>query len=242
MKKKPATSRRPVKGQKLDTTPRIRAFKFSTKNKTDAAFRDRLVVLKKKFGVKIPFAVNAKLTSRRKAAISRRMAKVVEYLNPENNFKFVPLTPAKLRKVAGKRQVSSKQRTGKGIFVQVAKGGKAKTRVRVTKTGDVETTTGKFSSKRKIYRSADIVTDPERVTRDAMKIGAEAVYVSVNGHRGKTRHTLLGEKRRYSLKAFMRYMSEQIVPDIEEAMEDNDVDSAFRNYFAVEFVSYRWGA
>lgn len=235
-------SRRPVKGQKLDTTPRIRAFKFSTKNKSDAAFRDRLVTLKKKFGVKFPFAVNAKLTPRRKAAISRRVGKVVEFLNPENGFQFVPLTPAVIRKVAGRRQVSKEQRTAKGIFVPVAKGAKKRTRIRITKIGEIETTTGKFTSKNKIYRSVDIVRDPARVIRDAEKLGAESIFVSIKGHRGKTAHKIQksGEKRQYSLKAFMRYMTEQIVPDIEDAQDDDESGSAFRNYFGVEFVSYRW--
>lgn len=229
-------SRKPVKGQKLDTTPRLRAFKFSTKNKSDAAYRDRLRVLKTKYGVAFPFAVNAKLNGARKGAITRRLNKVVEFLNPDNRFAFVPLPPSTLKKISHRRELSKEQRTKTGVFVPKPKSGRKKTRVRVNpKTGEIQTRTGKFTSTFKKYKSADVVRDPERIIRDAKKRGAESIFVSIKGHRGKS------NKYGYNLKQFMRYMNEQILPDIEDAQDDEEKQTAFRNWFGVEFVSYKWG-
>lgn len=235
-KKLPAVSRSPVKGQKLDTTPKIRAFKYSTKNKTEAAYRDRLKVLKNKFGVAFTFSTSAKLTGGRKAAITRRVAKYAEFLNPANGFRFVSVSKKTLGKISHRREVSPAQRTKKGIFVPVPKS-RVKTAVKVDKkTGEVSTRTGKFKSTTKRFRSVDVVKNPELILKEAKKRGAERVFVSIKGHRGKS------EKYGYSLKQFMRYFSDQLLPDLEDAQDNEDYSGAFKNWFGVEFVSYKWGA
>lgn len=237
------TSRRPRKGEKLDTTPLIRAFKFSTKNKSLAAYKDRHAVLAQKFGVKFPFKIGAKLNGSRKGAITRRLNKVAEFLNPDNQFRFVPLTPSVLKKVSHQREISTAQRTTKGVFVPVPKSTrKTSTQVKFDKkTGKLSVRTGKFKSTFKKYRSTDIVSNPQLVLRDAEKRGAESVFVSIKGHRGGSL------KYGYSLKAFMRYMNEELLPDIEEALDDPESykerkgkPSVFKNWFAVEFVSHEW--
>lgn len=242
----PAVSRSPSKGQKLDTTPRLRVFKFSTRNKTDAAYRDRQKVLSEKFGVPFTFRKNAKLTGQRKAAITRRLTKYAEFLNPENQFKFVPLTPATLRKVSHLREISSAQRTRGGVFVPVPKSGKrAKTSVKVDrKTGKISVRTGKFKSTFKKYRSVDVVKNPEKIIADAKKRGAESIFVSIKGHRGGSL------KYGYSLKSFLHYLTNEtngLLQDVEEGIEEPEEykrkkgkASVFKNWFAVEFVSHEW--
>lgn len=228
-------SRQPKKGEKLDTTPRIRAFRYSTKNKSDAAYKDRLNVLKQKYGVSFPFPVTSKLTGRKKAAITRRLNKVVEFLNPDNGFTFVPLTPATLRKVSHRRETAKEQRTGKGVFLPRPKGSRRKTSVRVDKrTGEISTKTGRFTSKIKIYKATSIIRNPSKIIEDAKKLGAEAIFVSIKGHRGKS------EKYGYSMKHWMRYQEEQIMPDLVEAQDEGNYSGAFRNWFGVEYVIHDW--
>jgi hypothetical protein len=238
------TSRTPKKGEKLDVTPRLRVFKFSTRNKTEAAYRDRQKVLADKFGVSFTFRRNAKLTGQRKAAITRRLNKYAEFLNPENGFKFVPLTPATLRKVSHRREISKAQRTGGGVFVPVPKT-KRKNVVRIDrKSGAVSVQSGKFKSTFKKYRSRDVVMNPQKILEDAKKRGAESIFVSIKGHRGGVL------KYGYSLKAFMHYLTNDtdgLLADVELALDDPaeyrkqfGESSVFKNWFAVEFVSHAW--
>lgn len=121
---------------------------------------------------------------------------------------------------------------------------KKKTRIHLSKSGEVITRTGKFTSHHKLYPSVKVVTNPKRILDDARKMGAEQVFVSIKGHRGKTG---------YNLKTFERYLAKTIVPDIESLLdEEEDIyeeaglpsgrtkRSAFRNWFGVEFISYDW--
>ena len=198
----------------------------------------------KEFGVKFGFAVNAKLTPQRKAAITRVAKKYTEFLNPKNGFEFVKLTPAVARKLKQGGEVSEIQVTEKGAFIPVPKSidkKKSKGTVRVTKAGHVETKTGKFTSTFKQFDALAVVRDPSIVEKAAAEAGAERVFISIKGHRGGTR------KNGYSVKAFMRYVRETIVDDIESAQEDEEIEtpsgrqkSAFKNRFGVEFVTYDW--
>lgn len=215
---------------------RIPAFRFSTRNKSPAAYRDRLSVLAKKYGVEFSFRSNAKLTPQRKGAITRKLRKVVEFLNPENSFQFVEAPPSELKKLRRKRGAAKQQITGKGVFVPVAKTGKRKTRIRI-KDGEIRTRTGRFTSHFRLYPSAEVVADPKMIVEEAKELGAEQVFISLKGHRSKTG---------YTLKRFGEYLEHVIIPDIEEA-EENDgyIDrigkkSAFQNWFGAEFVSHDW--
>lgn len=217
--------------------PKIPAFKFSKRNKSADAYRDRLRVLVEKYGVKFSFRKNAKLTGQRKGAITRQTRKLVEFLNPDNNFQYVPTTKRQNKGVRKNKEISRQQVTPGGVFLPRAKvkSGR-KTKFRISDSGVILSKTGNFTSHFRLYPSTQIVSDPAQIARDAKELGAETVFVSIKGHRGGSR------KNGYSLKAFMRYMAENIIPDIEEAQEDEEKKTAFRNWFGVEFVTFDWNS
>lgn len=207
----------------------------SRKSKTDASYRARLKTLKTRYGADFGFKTNAKLTPQRKAAITRKMRKMAEFLNPENNFQYVRLKQSDIKRVRRRNDIAKQQITAKGVFIPKPKSRRhTKTRVRIERSGDISTRTGNFTSTFRLYPSVDVVRDPAIIARDARASGAEAIFVSIKGHRGGSR------KNGYSLKAFMRYLNEMILPDIEEAQEDENKKTAFRNWFGVEFVTYEW--
>lgn len=218
---------------------KIKVLAYSKRNKSEAAYRDRLVTLKKKFGVAFSFPVSGKLTPQRKGAVTRAMRKVGQFLDPKNRFKFVPASPAVLRKVKAKKGAKAVQVTTKGVFVQVpetrkrGKGGKRKgaqrSRVRITKDGEIAVTSGKFVSTVKTFRAARVLANPGLIEAEAKKRGAEKVFVSIKGHRGKNE---------YSIAGFMRYFREVLSKAIEEHTDEEE--GAFQNYFAVEFVRHSW--
>ena len=223
--------------KKKPGAPKIPAYRFKLTNRSTEAARDRLRVLKQKFGVKFGFAANARLTPQRKAAITRVAKKYTEFLNPENGFKFVPLTKGQRKALVKNREVSRAQLTSTGVFVRAPKKAKA----RVTKDGHIQTTAGRFTSTSKQFAAVDVARDPSIIEKAAKAAGAERVFVSIKGHRGGRR------KNGYSLKAFMHYVLETIRADIEAAQDDEEIEtptgkqkSAFKNWFGVEFVKYDW--
>lgn len=243
------------KKKKIDTTPKlVGVFKFSTRNKSDAAYRDRLRVLKNKYGA-TGIRANAALTPQRKSAITRATRKLVEFLNPANGFQFVP-TPEKTKRAAiAKGGISRKQATAKGIFVPIPKtlGERAnskrqKTKVEISKRGKVRTKTGEYISTFETFRREDVAKNPELIARAMKKAGAERAFISIRGHRGKS------EKFGYSLKMFMQYLKNEILPDLNEIEEEETGEesefqrfmgkkkkkSSFRESVSVEFVTYNW--
>ena len=82
----------------------------------------------------------------------------------------------------------------------------------------------------------DVVADPSIIQKYGEKIGAEKVFVSIKGHRADK-----STKTGYSLKYFAQYFDLNVAEDIEDAQDNEDSPSAFRNWFAVEFISYKWG-
>jgi hypothetical protein len=228
------SSRRPKKP--------VGPFAFPKSSKTPEAYRNRISVLALK-GITFGFRKNAKLTPQRKTAITRKLRKFAEFLNPENNFEYVPVSPALLKKVKRKGEIDKRQTTGKGVFVPTAKLPRGKkTKIKIDpRTAEVSTRTGKFRSVFRQYESAEVVADPSIIKRDMEELGAESAFISIKGNRGGAR------KNGYSLKNFTRYISERIVPDIEAAQDDDEIEiggrrkkSAFKNFLGVEFVIYEW--
>jgi hypothetical protein len=219
---------------------KVRVFAHSMRDTSNAAYRDRAKVLRDKYGITFGFPLSGKLTGARKTAISRKAAKLVEFLNPENGFEFIPLTSAKRKAVKKNRDVAPIQLTPKGVFIPKPRS-KRKTRVKISDKGEVETRTGKFISHFHTFDAAEVAARPEIIQEFADKIGAERAFISIKGHRGGSR------KNGYSLKNFMRYMREDIIPDIEDAQGGELVEvngkrrkSAFTNFVGVEFISYDW--
>jgi hypothetical protein len=233
---KPAKKKPAAKSKGIDTTPKIPVLGFSLRNKSDAAYRKRQDVLRSQ-GVKFSFRSNAKLTPQRKSAITRQIRKKTEFLNPKNNFQFVPIPTAKLRKLRQRGEIAAQQITSKGAYLPKPKKMRGKkTTFRVDNNGHVETKTGKFISTFKKFRSMDVVADPSIIQKYGEKIGAEKVFVSIKGHRADK-----STKTGYSLKYFAQYFDLNVAEDIEDAQDNEDSPSAFRNWFAVEFISYKWG-
>jgi len=220
-------------GRKPDLTPKIPSFKFSTANKSDAAYRDRLRVLKEKYGVKTSLRVNAKLTPSAKGAITRQTRKLAVYLNPGNRFQFVKADAATLRKVRGKGTAPSQAVTGKGVFVQLPES-KHRSRVSVTPKGEVAVYTGSLRSTKASFKTADVLRDPEMILREASKRGAKSVFVSVRGLRGQTK---------YTLKAFANYITARTTAGKSLrkglAAQLKDGKGIWKNRFQVEFVGVK---
>ena len=217
---------------------KIPTLKFSTRNKSDAAYRDRLKVFVKTYGKKFSFPVNAKLIPQRKAAITRVRRTLTEFLNPKNRFVFVPLTPALLKKSRKTGSASKNQYTNGGVFVATPKTTRKKSSVNVDKkSGVVSVRTGKSRSTTKLFRTADVVNDPATVVREAKRRGAETIFVTIKGHRG------VKERDGYSLKAFMQYLKfSKFGDDLREQMEEDEENrtGAFKNFIGIEFVSHEW--
>jgi hypothetical protein len=207
---------------------KLPAFKYSTRNKSEAAYKDRLRVLKQKFGVKTSLSLNKKLTPQAKSSITKLTRKYSGYLNPENRFEFVPGDKRTLRAIKKRGDYSAEAITQKGVFIQKPKSRK-KGRFTLKQTGEIELRLGSRVNQYSLFRSEDIVKDPELVRREAKKRGANYVLINIKGYQGKTT---------YSVESFMQYLSDSLIPDIEEAWEDQEKDSAFRRYFGVEFVTF----
>lgn len=222
---------------------KVVAFRYKMSDTSTVAYRDRLRTLRDKYGIEFGFAANAKLTGPRKAAISRKAAKLVEFLNPENNFRFVPLTPEKRKAVKKNRDISPAQLTKKGAFIPAPRG--KKTKVRISKKGVVETQSGNETSHHHIFDSADVVANPQLVLDFGEKLGAERIFITIKGHRGGSR------KNGYSLKNFMRYLEKDILPDIEGEEDETEEalasiglgkkrKGAFRNFVGIEYITHNW--
>ena len=181
---------------------KIRVFKFGTKNKSDAAYRDRLRVLKDKFGVQTKIRTTAKLTPQRKAAITRLTSKVSGYLNPDNRFKFVKLD-AKTKKAALKAgTVNKEQLTAKGAFVQQPS--TKRSRVRFKDNGELVVKTGKRVSTFATFKTTEVLANPQAVIDEMKKRGASRVFVSVKGFRSRT------IKKGYTAKQLLNYLTGRI--------------------------------
>jgi hypothetical protein len=246
--KAPAKVKAPAKAKPKAPAPRkfvpsptrkLKVLAYSKRNKSNAAYRDRLMTLKKKFGVAFSFPVSGKLTPQRKGAVTRAMRKYVEFLDPKNRFQFVKASPAVLKKVKAKKGTKSTQVTKTGVFVQVPESrkrgkdgkrkGKQRSRVRISRAGEISVSTGGFVSTVKKFRAAAVLRDPSLIEAEAKRRGAEKVFVSIKGHRGKNE---------YSIAGFMRYFRESLSSVVEEHIEEEG--GAFQNYFSVEFVRNVW--
>lgn len=207
--------------------PKIPALKFSVRNKSNAAFRDRARVLKTKYGIEFGFSIREKLTPQRKGAITKKLRKVSGYLNPKNRFTFVPTDKKTLSALKKRGDIAKESTTSKGVFLQSPKG--KKSRYKIKPDGEILRQTGSRESSFALYRSESVVKNPKQIIAEAKKRGAQYIFVSIKGYQGKTK---------YDLKAFEHYLLTEIIPDIEEAKENEESDSAFRNYFGVEFVKF----
>jgi len=214
--------------------PKIKAFKYGTKNKTDAAYRNRLKVLKDKFGVDTKIRATAKLTPQRKAAITRLTTKYSGYLNPDNRFRFVK-TDKRTRKAALKSgTVNRDQTTRKGVFVQTPKG--AKSKVRIRKTGELEVTTGKRKSTFATFKTTDVLKNPKKIIAEMKRRGAKRAFVSVKGFRSRT------VKSGFTPKLFLAYLTGRILTfNAGVKSQSKSGKGVFASKITVEFVGGKGG-
>ena len=220
MKKKRAAQ----PGVRPDFTPKIPAFKYSTRNTKPDAYRDRLTVLKK-FGVKTSIRTNAKLTPQVKAAITRHVRRVAGYLNPANRVQFVKADPRAIRAAVRRGTVNPQQATGKGIFVQTPVS-KHKTKVRINRKGELTTKTGTLVSSRKLFKTKDILRNPKLIEAEAKRRGAKSVFVSIRGFRSPNR---------YTPGTFNRYVQNRLLEAMREYSKAGK--GLWKNHFEVEFIT-----
>lgn len=214
--------------------PKITAYKFSPRNKTDAAYRDRLRVLKDKYGAETKIRANAKLTPQRKAAITRLASKYTGYLNPDNRFQFVKLDRKTKKAALRTGTVSRDQITGTGAFIQRPSG--KKSRINFKTNGELVIRTGKRVSTFATFKTTQVLADPESVVAEMKRRGASRVFVNVRGFRSRT------IKKGYTAKQLLQYLSGRIMTfrnGVEQQQKSGK--GVFASRISFEFVGGKGG-
>lgn len=221
---------KPAPKKVVEKKLRVPVFKYSTRNKSKAAYLDRATTFKKKYGVVFSFPLRGKITSQAKSAITRKTRRLTGYLLPKNRFVFVPVSTKGLRTVKRKRQAEAQAFTPKGVFIQRPKTrGKTKpTKIRITSEGIIYKQTGKRRSEHVIYKSADVVADPSMIVREALKRGKQTqILVNIKGYSGNEAH---------NVHAWLWYFENDLIEDIEQQIAEEE--GAFQKHFGVEFVNF----
>lgn len=187
----------------------------------------------RKYGVEFTFDLRRKLSPQAKGAITRKRAKLVTYLNPENRFKFLPLKNAKAKSNV-RRTVSRDQVTPTGVFVQVPKmRGKSRARAYVNRKGELVVTGGKRISrfvriKGDLLRSGSVAELRAKISKAAGGKRVEQVRLHVRGHAAKATYV--------SLESFFAYWKE-LSTEIEDEEEEADRETDLDDLFSVEIVT-----
>jgi hypothetical protein len=173
-------------------------------------------------GVSFGFPLNRKLNPAAKGWVTRRWRDYAGYVAEKNRFRLVPANKAQRREL--RKTIPKQQLTGRGVLVQVPKGGRAW----VSKAGRLIVTKGRLREETYSLNRVRFARDPRaELTRlyHAAKGGHKKLFVTFKGYQG-------GHK--YNLFQFLYYLENELLPELED---EERSESEIGRYFGVKIVT-----